>query len=84
MSRQHEIKEQTIHFNDVISKKKTFEVRYNDRDYQVGDTVLLMDYDEDSYTGRTCEVEIIYLTSFAQKDDWVVFGFEILDYKWHK
>ena len=36
-----------------------------DRDYQVGDTLLLREYDplSQSYTGRKCRVCVTYITS---------------------
>lgn len=59
----HAVKQLTVHFNDVISGKKTFEVRLNDRDYRVGDLVALNEYDPENnkYTGRSCLVYIDYI-----------------------
>lgn len=56
---------------------KLFEIRYNDRGYQKGDTI--------SYTTDrvpTCDYEqtyeITYVTAFSQKDNWVVFGEKLI------
>ena len=35
----HTLKIESSSFNHIQEGKKTFEVRYNDRDYQVGDTI---------------------------------------------
>lgn len=35
----HELKLSNKYFNDVLLCKKTFEIRKNDRDYQVGDLI---------------------------------------------
>lgn len=37
----HELKLDTFYFDDVKSGLKTFEIRKNDRDYQVGDLLSL-------------------------------------------
>lgn len=34
------------YLENILNKKKTCEVRFNDRDFQVGDTVYLYSYDE--------------------------------------
>ena len=41
-------------FEDIVSGKKTFECRYNDRGYQIGDCLYLKEYDIESnqYSGR--------------------------------
>lgn len=40
----HTLKLQEPYFTDVAEKKKTFEIRKNDRDYKVGDILLLYLY----------------------------------------
>lgn len=73
----HEIKIEEQFFRDIKCGKKKFEIRYNDRNYQVGDDVLLKEITNHSiYTGRELLVEIIYITSYQQKDGFVVWGFE--------
>ena len=63
-------------FEDVRRGIKNFEVRYNDRNYQVGQRLLLREYDDGAYTGRTLEREICYVlddTTFC-KEGFVVLG----------
>lgn len=45
----HELKLSTKYFKDVKEKIKTFELRKNDRNFQVGDTLILKEY----YQGDT-------------------------------
>ena len=53
---------------------KNFEIRLNDRDYHVGDLVVLKEFDGGQYTGRELEPKVItYITSFEQKEGYVVF-----------
>ena len=42
--KKHELKCEEPHFSNVVSGKKTAELRLNDRDYQVGDTLVLRQY----------------------------------------
>ena len=77
----HDLKIEQPYFEAVKEGIKTFEIRYNDREYRIGDTVNLEELapnGHNKYTGRIITVEIIYVTSFNQKDNWVVFGFEVL------
>lgn len=57
----HKVKIRPEYYEPVISGKKTFEVRYNDRDYQVGDALLLREWDESGYSGRESLFDITYM-----------------------
>lgn len=57
----HELKIAPEYFEKVLSKEKTFEFRYNDRNYQVGDILNLKEYKNGTYTGRETNVEITYI-----------------------
>lgn len=71
----HEIKIETPFFQAVLDRKKNFEVRYNDRGYQTGDTVVLNEWDKTTlYTGRRLEAEIGYVTNSFQQTGFVVFS----------
>lgn len=62
----HNLKTWKPFFQDVLSGIKTFELRKNDRNYQVGDFLQLMEVDPDNDlapTGRNTTVEIIYMLS---------------------
>ena len=57
----HELKIAPEYFEKVLSKEKTFECRYNDRNYQIGDILNLNEYQNQKYTGRSISVEITYI-----------------------
>lgn len=50
------------YFDDVWNGNKTFEIRKNDCDYQVGDLLILREFDKktDKYTGDWIMTKIIY------------------------
>ena len=48
----HELKILPEYFGAVSLREKTFEIRKNDRDYHVGDTLVLKEWDGEKYTGR--------------------------------
>jgi hypothetical protein len=63
---QHRVKSWPQFFQPIFEGLKTHDLRRkDDRDYRVGDTMLLMEYDprSESYTGRELEVRITYVTS---------------------
>ena len=73
---EHRLKIEPSFFEAVISGRKNFEIRKDDRGFQAGDTVTLCEYRPDSsdYTGRTTGAVIGYVTDFAQKPGYVVFS----------
>jgi ASC-1-like (ASCH) protein len=58
----HELKLEKDYFGSVLAGFKTFEIRFNDRDYQVGDILVLKEWDwfSESFTGREVEKKITY------------------------
>ena len=61
MSKTHYLKTWPEFFQAMKSGKKTFELRKNDRDYQVGDTLVLQEYDPiNGYTGDEIQREVTY------------------------
>lgn len=75
----HYLKIKPRYFDDIILNHKRFEVRKNDRDYNVGDLLILREFDKyGDYTGRDIHARIVYiLDSFTPILDYVVLG---LDY----
>lgn len=57
----HDIKILPEFYNDVESGRKSFEIRKNDRDYKVGDYLLLREWDGEKYTGRKITRYINYI-----------------------
>ncbi|MDF9449939.1 DUF3850 domain-containing protein [Bacillus toyonensis] len=76
----HNLKINKKFFTPVLERIKTFEIRKNDRDFQIGDNVILNEWDDKNqqYTGRNVKVEILYITDYEQKDNYVVFSFKTL------
>lgn len=57
----HELKILPAYFDAVYDGRKKFEVRFNDRGYQVGDTLILREYEKGQYTGRVVEKKVTYV-----------------------
>lgn len=68
----HELKTWSQYFEAIIAGEKTFELRKNDRDFKVGDKLLLKEYKllglnnitqriDGEYTGGEQMVEVTYL-----------------------
>lgn len=82
----HDLKTWPEFFEEVAAGRKPFEVRHNDRNFQVGDILVLREFrpipshnGAGSYTGRRITAHIEYLTSFGQIDGNVVMGIRILE-----
>lgn len=67
----HELKMLPEYFNAVVSGKKTFEIRKNDRPFQNGDLLALNEFDGQSYSGNSCLVYVDYIMDnldYVKKD----------------
>ena len=84
----HELKTDPKVYDDVMSGRKTFEIRFNDRDFKVGDYLLLR---KTYYTGEEMKqgkplkylddamVRVTYLLKgpiYGLKAGWVIMGVE--------
>ncbi|MEX1447730.1 ASCH/PUA domain-containing protein [Enterococcus sp. C76] len=68
----HELKILPVYFEAVANGRKQFEIRKNDRDFQVGDQLILKEWNKDGFTGRSYQAEITYITDYMQKNGYVV------------
>lgn len=70
----HKLKIQPEYFIDVCTGKKSFEIRNNDRNFQIGDTLLLQEFKTETqeFTGRVVERKVTYITDYAQQENYVV------------
>lgn len=82
MCRVHKLKIKSEHFSDVINKTKTAEIRYNDRNYQVGDILILNEIDENGvFTGNNCVVIVTHVLNDNQylQNGYVMLSFHMLN-----
>ncbi len=69
----HTLKTWPEQYRYIEAGTKTFELRRNDRDFAVGDTLFLMEYDPDLeiYTGKSCQRVVTHiLEGSAQLELW--------------
>ena len=80
MSRQHHyLKILPQYYMAVENGTKTFEVRFNDREYKVGDILHLQEFvPPETYTGRELYREVTYVLDDEAycKEGFVVMGFK--------
>lgn len=79
--KQHDLKCYPPYFEAVDSGVKMFECRYNDRDFQVGDELLLREYGlEIGYTGRILVKKIVYMLSdFCWFEKWLCYFGDVIN-----
>lgn len=82
MRKHHQLKTETEYYQAIEKKLKKFEVRKNDRDFQVGDMVTLKETVNGTYTGREIlPMEITYILyggKFGIEDGYCVMCFRSL------
>jgi len=80
MSRQHHyIKILPEYYRAIESGKKTFEVRFNDRNYQVYDILHLQEWLNGGYTGREITAEVTYMIDDSNycKEGYVIMAIKV-------
>mgnify|MGYP002523498034 CR=1 FL=1 len=72
----HERKVDRDFFISIVQGKKTFEVRKNDRDFQLGDLLALNETYDGKYTGDAVLAVVKYIldTPESCKDGFVIMG----------
>jgi hypothetical protein len=77
----HHVKSRVLWYQDILSGKKPFDVRLNDRGYKVGDILMLHEWDDrvdmeaGHYTGRDIQRLVTYIAGFGCEPGYVVLGF---------
>jgi len=76
----HALKTWNIYYKSLIDGNKTFEIRKDDRPFNVGDTLLAQEYDftVKKYTGSEQSFEITYIlrdaVGFGLRKGFVILG----------
>lgn len=74
----HDLKILPQHMDYVLKGNKTFELRKNDRDFQVGDLFVLREWENGTYTGRYFIQSIGYILKdcpeYGLMDGYCIFG----------
>ncbi|MFL0251271.1 ASCH/PUA domain-containing protein [Clostridium neuense] len=72
----HELKTLPEYFQAVKEKRKPFEVRKNDRNFKVGDSLYLREWTGEEYTGRKLIRIITYILNDSRyvKEGYVILG----------
>ena len=62
--KEHELRTWPESFQAIVSGKKRYEVRPDDRDFEVGDLLVLREWDPTTktYSGNAVRAEVTYLT----------------------
>lgn len=77
----HYLKISPEYFTAVACGAKTFEVRKDDRPFDVGDVLRLQEYEEEIYTGRVIDVIVTYIlrdTCYC-KEGFCIIGIRIIN-----
>ena len=88
--KEHMLKTDPAVFQDVLDGSKTFEIRFNDRGYQIGDLIVLKETKFTgqqmksgqplAYTGREIQKRISYvLGGYGLQDDRVILGVQDIE-----
>ena len=78
----HEIKIAAMCYEDVVSGKKSFELRKNDRGYKQGDKLIMLEFKDGKHAGRIVNADIVYMledyTGLAE--GYCILGIQVTDY----
>lgn len=87
----HALKTWPQYFKDIQEGRKTFELRKDDRGYNVGDILVLQEFDVDGeaplLTGNECTRKVNYILrdakQFGLMDGYCIMGLVTPEYSWH-
>jgi hypothetical protein len=70
----HELQILPTYFAEVKSREKRAEYRYNDRNFKVGDILVLREYENGGYTGRHLHFKITHILEdvYSMPEKWVI------------
>jgi hypothetical protein len=79
----HELKVWTKYFDSLIDNSKTFEVRFDDRGYQVGDMLILKEFilSRGEYSGRMTSRKISYKLNAKEMPNVIAPGYCVLGFE---
>lgn len=81
--RTHELKIRGIYLFDIICNGKRFELRKDDRGFEVGDTLWLREVMDGGYTNRGITAEITYILrdcpEYGLQKGYCILGFDRYD-----
>lgn len=75
----HNLKISPLYFDAVDNDIKNFEIRKDDRGFEIGDTVVLSEFANGEYTGRIITKSICYILrncpEYGLQDGYCILGF---------
>lgn len=80
--KQYEVKIVASYYEDVVSGKKSFELRKNNRGYKQGDSLKMLEFKDGKHTGRTIDADIIYMLEDYTEltEGYCILGIRVTDY----
>lgn len=83
----HDLKTHLQYFKAIWDNKKRFDVRFDDRKFEVGDTITLLEYNEkqNTYTGRSLGATISYKLDggqFGLQEGYCVLSLDNIEKVW--
>ena len=77
MARIHDLKTWPQYYQATVAGKKRFEFRKNDRDFQVGDVLVLQEFDpENGFTGEMESFRVTWILREFVPQDYVIMQIE--------
>ncbi len=70
----HRLLATTSNIKDIKDRKKTFEIRRNDRIFKIGDIIVLTDKSDES---NSISVVVNYIETYNSYENYVVLGIEL-------
>lgn len=78
-TKMHALKIQKKYYEEILEGRKKYEIRFNDRNFSIGDSILLKEINGSEYTGRQILKRIVTITDDFEplvEINYVVFGIE--------
>jgi hypothetical protein len=82
----HELKCWPEYFAQIVNDTKTFEIRKDDRGFQVGDFLRLREWEPEveQYSGRECTRQIVYIMGHSAIGPLLASGYVCMSLRRHE
>lgn len=74
---EHNLKIAPEYFAAVVAGVKHAEMRFNDRNYQTGDTLNLCEWDDGTFTGDFVSVDVTHVCELPSIPGYALLSFEL-------
>ena len=72
----HVLKIENQHYENIVKGLKDYEVRENNRNFQIGDNIVFRNVDDEERKVGTWRIKFMHTSGYGMKENFVILGIE--------